>query len=326
MNSYKNEILRATSEAARFRAKYPLGDRTSFDILGLLESMEIPVLFRPLDGLWGAAVEIGENRKGILITSKLDLSIQRFTLAHELGHLILGHSLSFDKSLEDNDHNEKPNFLQENAANAFASELLISKSYIKNIFAKQGWDRNKICDPLTVYQLGLRLGVSYRAICSGIQALKLLDADKIKFLASYKLKVIKSTLLSGIILENAWGNVWDLSEKDSDTLLETGSDDLFILHLKENFTGGYCWEFEKNLDAVIKIISDQEKIVNHDESKPNRIIKFYIPTEGIHKIHLVLRKKRSKETVSSIQININNYGKEKDGLSRRTKTKNLSHL
>ncbi len=83
----RDEILRATGEAANVLAEFGVGNRTSFDIVGTVLALGIPLLFRPLNGLWGAAITVDEGHKGVIVTTKLGLQVQRFTLAHELGHL-----------------------------------------------------------------------------------------------------------------------------------------------------------------------------------------------------------------------------------------------
>lgn len=53
---------------------------------------------------------------------------RRFTLAHELGHLLLGHG-GCSKNEEDGSYNEKE-------ANLFAGELLMPKKYLREDFVK----------------------------------------------------------------------------------------------------------------------------------------------------------------------------------------------
>lgn len=52
---------------------------------------------------------------------------RRFTIAHEIGHLLFGHTCSKDKGLKDNNEKE---------ADVFAAELLIPTGLIKKDFLK----------------------------------------------------------------------------------------------------------------------------------------------------------------------------------------------
>ena len=96
----REEILRATTEAAKLIAEHPTGKRSSFDIIGVVTELGIPLLFRPLNNLLGAVVAFNGGVRGIMITTQRDLHVQRFTLAHELGHVLLGHTLSLDETID----------------------------------------------------------------------------------------------------------------------------------------------------------------------------------------------------------------------------------
>jgi Zn-dependent peptidase ImmA (M78 family) len=83
---------------------------------------------------------------------------KRFTLAHELGHIVLDH-------IEDGESEEHSNPLQEAEANAFAGELLVPSKDLKS-FMKQR-DR-------TFAELMDRYQVSHDAIYYAVNANRLL--------------------------------------------------------------------------------------------------------------------------------------------------------
>src|SRR5215470_4133178 len=66
----------------------------SVDVFSATLGLNLPLILRPLDGLLGAYIP--EPISGMLVTTRRPLSIQRFTAAHELGHLRLGHLPSLD--------------------------------------------------------------------------------------------------------------------------------------------------------------------------------------------------------------------------------------
>ena len=86
----RRNTARGQRGAATVFADSPSGARASFDIIGAVAARNIPLLFRPLDKLWGAFITVNDEERGIIVTTKLGLPVQRFTLAHELGHLLLG--------------------------------------------------------------------------------------------------------------------------------------------------------------------------------------------------------------------------------------------
>ena len=81
------------------------------------------LLFRPLRGLLGAYLgQPSFPRAGIIVSTQRDLHVQRFTAAHELGHMVMGHEPSLDGEEIGLWRGESSN-PQEVEADAFASEF-----------------------------------------------------------------------------------------------------------------------------------------------------------------------------------------------------------
>jgi hypothetical protein len=64
------------------------------DVFSAIQTVNLPLLLRPLQGLLGAY--LSDPTPGVLVTTQRPMSIQRFTAAHELGHFSLRHQLSLD--------------------------------------------------------------------------------------------------------------------------------------------------------------------------------------------------------------------------------------
>src|SRR5215471_2730018 len=64
------------------------------DVFGAIGKLGATLMFQKLDKLLGAYLPAEES--GILITTQRPLPIQRFTAAHELGHLFMRHRPSLD--------------------------------------------------------------------------------------------------------------------------------------------------------------------------------------------------------------------------------------
>jgi hypothetical protein len=64
------------------------------DVFGAIANFGATLMFQPLDKLLGAFLP-GEE-VGVLITTKRSLPVERFTGAHELGHLCMRHEPSLD--------------------------------------------------------------------------------------------------------------------------------------------------------------------------------------------------------------------------------------
>ena len=226
----REEILRAVSQAATVHAESRKGPRTSFDVIGAVAERNIPLLFRPLGKLWGAFITVNDEERGIIVTTKLGLPVQRFTVAHELGHLMLGHGTSLDETIDFAGRNapaSRPK--QEAAADTFASELLAPRSLLLASAQRHGWTKGKLQQPENIYQLSLRLGISYQAACWALATCKVLTRPEADRLRTTTVKELKRALAPAALVENSWADVWALTAADSDTFLEAGPDDLFAV-------------------------------------------------------------------------------------------------
>lgn len=320
----RSEILRAISEAARVLADFPHGNRTSFDIVGAVIEMDIPLMFRPLENLLGTVVAIGRS-SGIMITTRRDLHVQRFTLAHELGHIRLGHQLSLDRKIEVMGRNaptSRPD--EEVAADTFASELLGPKHLVLASAKRHGWSKQKLHQPGNIYQLSLRLGISYQAACWALVTSKILTNAEARRLQDEPVKDRKRSLTNQDWITDPWANVWALTSADADTLLEAGPNDLFAIHVQDHASAGYLWQLVDTGPSV-EIVGEHR--ANTDDTygeHSSRVIYIRFSNPGTHQLIFEHIRPWSGATLSRIEIDIDGYGKELAGLSRRIKHRALA--
>lgn len=98
--SRRQAILEGAMAAARLHDQLDVRHAVessggSIDVFGALLVLKAALIFRPLDGLLGFCIR-GADRPGVVISTQRPLRIQRFTGAHELGHVYLGHTESLD--------------------------------------------------------------------------------------------------------------------------------------------------------------------------------------------------------------------------------------
>jgi len=96
---YASAVRVGTMAAARLHKQLDLRKQIesrggSVDVFGVIQTLDLPLLLRPLEGLLGAY--LSDPAPGVLITTERPMSIQRFTAAHELGHFSLRHKPSLD--------------------------------------------------------------------------------------------------------------------------------------------------------------------------------------------------------------------------------------
>ena len=178
-----------------------------------------------------------------MISTKRDLHVQRFTLAHELGHLRLGHPFKLDETIGFAGRNapeSRP--IQERAADTFASELLGPKSLMLESAKRHRWNKQKLHQPDNIYQLSLRLGISYKATCWALVTASVLNRREAGKLEAEPVKDQKRALVPEELITNSWEDVWALTRADSETFLEAGPDDLFAVHVQDQASAGYLWQ------------------------------------------------------------------------------------
>jgi len=216
-------------------------------------------MFRPLDKLLGAYLDVGSP--GVIITTERQLPVQRFTAAHELGHAVLGHTPSLDPE----DVLMRSPFgarvaggydVQEIQANAFASQLLIPSWLLAKHVRRQGWSPEDLADPVTVYQLSLRLGASYAATCHALLSSRVIKKTAYDTLVDVKPRVIKKRLLDPYEPENYKGDVWRITERDDGLLLEGSRWDLVVINMLEHSGSGYLWRIEDLAAVGLAVVSD----------------------------------------------------------------------
>ena len=241
------------------------------DVFGSIAKLGATLMFQPLDNLLGAYVPGTEP--GILITTQRRLPVQRFTAAHELGHLYMGHRPSLDDygvlhraPFSPTSQLER----QEHEANAFASMFLAPSWLLALIAHHQGWTPHDLARPEIAYQASLRLGTSYTATCHILARHRTITERQRKHLLSIEPKAIKHDLLEGYEPPDWRSDVWLLTSRDEGLRVEGGRHDLFVVRLTENSSAGYLWNFDELTEAGFILVADNQHA--RDEQKVGGIV------------------------------------------------------
>jgi Zn-dependent peptidase ImmA (M78 family) len=265
--SRRQAILEGAAAAARLHTDLDVRHAVessggAIDVFGALLVRNVALVFRPLEGLLGFCIR-GADRAGVVISTQRPLRIQRFTGAHELGHVQLGHaeSLDGDEILS----RSGPTDEREIAANSFASAFLLPKWLLQMQARRQGWNGESMRDPHIVYQMALRVGASYEATCVALETHKIIDATIAQALAEVEPRHIKAKLLAGLDVANYYPDVWLLTERDEGLVLEGQPDDLFVLRLSEKASAGYLWNTTDLVNSGFAILRDQREISSTPE-------------------------------------------------------------
>ena len=238
------------------------------DVFGCIARSGAMLMFQPLEPLLGAFFR-EEGVVGVILSTRRPLGMQRFTAAHELGHLVLGHDPHADDegilrrapwAADASDGGPVP--LEEREADAFASYFLLPSYLIKEQMALQGWEPRHFAQPEVVYQASLRFGTSYRATVFGLERERVIGRGLGRQLRRHEPRALKRALLGDHPVGNTRRlDVWNLTERDAGAVIEVGRDDLFLLRLKEDSGSGYVWTFDELRDAGFAILEDRREPV-----------------------------------------------------------------
>ena len=262
----RRSILRGMKGAMRLLQDlgYDLGAKRAqrVDVFDSIDRRGASLMFQPLDKLLGAFMK-HDGVAGIILNTKRPLGMQRFTAAHELGHLTLGHDPHADDEgiLRRGPIADGRVFKQvppdERESDGFASYFLLPSHLITAQMEVQGWDVNHFTSPEVVYQASLRFGTSYTGAIYGLERERVITRGMRQQLLKATPKDLKLSLLDGQPLPNfRRSDVWLLTERDEGAVIEAGRDDLFLLSLNEATGAGYVWTFDELKAAGFAILKD----------------------------------------------------------------------
>ena len=228
------------------------------DVFAAISELDIPLVFKPLNSALGLCLPA--PLKGIIVTTKRGLHIQRFTAAHELGHVILEHQGSIDQEILERGPLEPTHGrdLKEVAADAFAAEFVLPRWLYRHHIRAQSWTVAKdLRDPDVIYQLSLRMGASYEATCWGLVGHEILDQGSVDKLRKATVARLKGRVGGEFKPANGWADAWRLTSKDNGSLLYGSPNDLVRIELDEAPGSGYQWQIEALSAAGYEILSDE---------------------------------------------------------------------
>lgn len=268
--SRRDAVLEGVKEAKKLHDALNLHapDRAlagRIDVFNAAREKNALVMFRPLKGLLGAFLREGDAA-GIIVTTQRRLPTQRFTGAHELAHFVMGHKPSLDR---EETLNAKTVGLpiQEIEANAFASEFLAPRWLLAQHAVRQGWNAADMADAQCVYQLSLRIGLSYDATCRSLSSHKIVKPGDIERLLAVQPKEIKQAILPAGCAPASWhSDVWLLTDSDHGGDLEGHPEDLFVVRLRERSGAGYLWNREQLGKEGFTVLSEARHSLSRDQA------------------------------------------------------------
>ncbi len=323
--SYRDEILAGAKEATRLHERLGIREHVEknggqIDVFGTALRLEAMVLFKELKGILGAFLR-EDNATGIIVTTQRRLAVQRFTGAHEIGHLVMGHEPSIDDEEVIEGKADDPVEIQ---ANGFAAEFMAPRWLLVHHAKRQGWTSESMRTPAGAYQLSLRLGLSYEATCRSLTNHKIITGAESQQLLGVQRKEIKQSLLPGGYEPPNWyGDIWLITEQDRGARIEGHPDDLFVLKLWEKSTAGYLWDVAALKDEGFDIYTDEGVTVDREAVGGDRVREITAGNTKQSAGTLNLRQRRAwqpENPVAELTLAYELWGKEL-GLPRAQRPK-----
>jgi len=171
--AHRRDLTAAVLRAQAEQSSLPI------DVEQIARTAGATLAFEPFDGDVSGFLVRNEEQTVIGVNSAHPITRQRFTIAHEIGHLKLhdGHPLIVDKLVRVNMRRAAslPSDKEEVAANKFAAQLLMPTEQLRREFGKAIPKRGPTSADLLVAHLSKIFAVSPQAMTYRLRELSLLS-------------------------------------------------------------------------------------------------------------------------------------------------------
>lgn len=328
-------LAEATKRANRILHQLKIRDylfdtnRLRIDPIRVSGELGVPVVLKEMEKLLGAYVHI-DNKAGILLNYDRPFGLVTMTCAHELGHFAMQHNSNLDIDVEyDSDAS-----IQERQADAFAYSLLLPNWLLKRAMEAEGVKREQL-NVRSIYQLSLRLGLSYTATIWLLHRKKILSTSIAADWSNVQPKNIKQSIRENLKLSGCddISDIWVISKNYNNYVVEPKLGDTLIVELESHPASGMKWLHSDSDLAVRPILVQPSDNTFSNETEFSG--KHMIPHEvkGIDSCNsiephtLTLMEKREfcieKVTYQEFKLGIESHTLE-NGLSKYERRRRLS--
>lgn len=218
-------LLEAMRAAGALRSDIGAEDEENLDVFAVIRRLGMIVAFQPLDNLLGAIIREGSG--GVLISTSRDVSVQRYTAAHEIGHWALHGGRTIWDSAES--VTGSPRSQQEREAQAFAGAFLMPTRLLHRALRRHGVLPSGPVSPESAYLVSRDLGVSYQALVEQMAAVRILSPAQRNALGQVRPLKLKTAILGETPLHTR-AHVWDMRTATHEQVRVAIGDELLLPH------------------------------------------------------------------------------------------------
>jgi Zn-dependent peptidase ImmA (M78 family) len=288
-------VVMGMGAAHKAHQEFGINPAVRVDVFRVLRNVGAYVFFRPLRSIYGAYLPTGTKLPGLLINSNLPLSVQRFTAAHEFGHMYLKHkTISLEQSVGFVPEERSGLDNDEIVAETFGAFFLMPKPLVVGSMRELGVQPGQI-SPSAAYLLSLRMGTSYKATVNQLQTLKLLRAAQANELREHAPKEIKEELNDAKSVGRH--DVWLIDESWNGKDIFPAIQDTIRVRLEETPTSGFTWLLAEQATGMELLPKEYRDKPEEKEAIGGPRIHEFVGSlgEDAKESQLVLRKARAWE-------------------------------
>ena len=174
----------------------------NIDPFEIAQKIDVPVYYEDLDKIDGCLLKKAEKRRILINKNILHINRQRFTLAHELGHLMIkSHGEEMYRCMASDIQRYRGVGHMENEANDFASELLLPEADVQSIIKKRRLSMSLVKDISEDYGISLTAAaLKIIRVCPDQGAVALSEDGRVKW--SFESKGFNHEIRKTILHEN----------------------------------------------------------------------------------------------------------------------------
>jgi hypothetical protein len=218
------EAVRAIAAASRVRRALNVAEDTPVDVFQAIGDLGLWLVFGDMHNMLGGLVRQGAG--GVMISTARDVSVQRFTAAHELGHYFLHNNPAiWDDDDAISGRSQSP---AESAAQLFAGAFVMPNRLMNLTLRRLGCPPGHPIDARITYLAARDMQVSYQAAVEQMHNLDLITRTERAGLLRVRPLTVKTMLLGGIRPLDGRGHVFTPSIDDIIAIVSRPGDEILL--------------------------------------------------------------------------------------------------